>query len=163
MKEIILSPFLVKDIAKLSPTHQTYSLEVFHSVVNHYAPKSTHFYYPAMYARLSVAALHFNENSGRQQATSKSGELQCGISYPKAKKGLEAVVKPKKTPPTFNYVTIIKQAVHERRSSECPSYRSAALDISVLNEDVPVPLTQNFEHFEKAALIRRHSSRYARR
>lgn len=63
----------------------------------------------------------------------------------------------------LDYVTIIKQAVHERRSSECPSYRSAALDISVLNEDVPVPLTQNFEHFEKAALIRRHSSRYARR
>lgn len=52
--------------------------------------------------RLSVAALHFNENSGRQQATSKSGELQYGISYPKAKKGLEAVVKPKKTPPTFS-------------------------------------------------------------
>lgn len=38
--------------------------------------------------RLSVAALHFNENSGRQQATSKSGELQYGISYPKAKKGI---------------------------------------------------------------------------
>lgn len=52
--------------------------------------------------RLSVAALHFNESSGRQQATSKSGELQYGISYPKAKKGLEAVVKPKKTPPTFS-------------------------------------------------------------
>lgn len=63
----------------------------------------------------------------------------------------------------LDYVTIIKQAVHERRGSECPSYRSAALDISVLNEDVPMPLTQNFEHFEKAALIRRHSSRYARR
>lgn len=131
MKDIILSPFLIKDIAKLSPAHQTYSLGVFHSVVNHYAPKSTHFYYPAMYARywpkyisiawkfytveiqcisyhiffplrLSVAALHFNESSGRQQATSKSGELQYGISYPKAKKGLEAVVKPKKTPPTFS-------------------------------------------------------------
>ncbi|XP_062610016.1 uncharacterized protein LOC134271813 [Saccostrea cucullata] len=162
MKDIILSPFLLKDIAKLSPTHQTYSLKMFHSVVNHYAPKSTHFYYPAMLARLSVAALHFNENSSRQQAMTKAGELQYAVSYPKAKKGLEAVVKPKKIPPTFNYVTLIKQAVHERRSVECPSYRWAADDIAVLNQDVPLPLTQNFEHFEKAALIRRHASRFIR-
>lgn len=52
--------------------------------------------------RLSVAALHFNENSSRQQAVTQAGELQYAISYPKAKKGLEAVVKPKKTPPTFS-------------------------------------------------------------
>ena len=59
-----------------------------------------------------------------------------------------------------DYVTLIKQAVYERRSVECPSYRWAADDIAVLNRDIPRPLTHNFEHFEKAALIRRHSSRF---
>ena len=43
---------------------------------------------------------------------------------------------------------------------EFPSYRWAADDITVLNQDIPRPLTHNFEHFEKAALIRRHSSRF---
>jgi hypothetical protein len=51
MREVIESPFLVKDIAKLSPSHQTYDLEVYHSVVNHYAPKSTHFFFRSMLAR----------------------------------------------------------------------------------------------------------------
>jgi solute carrier family 8 (sodium/calcium exchanger) len=51
MKNIIENKRLLPDIPKLSPVYQTYSLEVFHSVVNHFAPKSTHFFYPAMLAR----------------------------------------------------------------------------------------------------------------
>ena len=50
-REVVESKFFLRDVPKLSPLHQTYSLEVFHSVVNTFAPKSTHFFYPAMMAR----------------------------------------------------------------------------------------------------------------
>ena len=49
---------------------------------------------------LSIAAIHYNENCGRQQLVTGNGDLCYNISYPKAKKGTEAVVKPRKGPPT---------------------------------------------------------------
>lgn len=97
LREVVESQFLMKDISKLSPVHQTYGLEVFHSVVNTFAPKNTHFFYPAMMARLCVATLHFNENGRRHQATTGAGAAQWYVSYPKGKKGQTAVVKPHKT------------------------------------------------------------------
>ncbi|XP_041364322.1 uncharacterized protein LOC121379739, partial [Gigantopelta aegis] len=60
VKAIINSPYLLKDIPHLSPLHQTSSLEVYHNVVNHFAPKSTHFFISAMKARLHLAAFHYN-------------------------------------------------------------------------------------------------------
>ena len=51
VKDVVESPYLLRDLPKLSPVYQTYGLEVFHSVVNHFAPKSTHFFYTPMYAR----------------------------------------------------------------------------------------------------------------
>ena len=44
-----------------------------------------HYYY-ALY-RLEIDALHFNENSNREQATTKHGEKCYDIVYPKDKKG----------------------------------------------------------------------------
>ena len=37
--------------------------------------------------RLALAALHFNENTRRRQAVTKTGELHYSVSFPKAKKG----------------------------------------------------------------------------
>lgn len=50
-RDVVDSNYLMWDIPKLSPLHQTYGLEVYHSVVNSFAPKNTHFFYPAMMAR----------------------------------------------------------------------------------------------------------------
>ena len=54
-----------------------------------------------------MAVLHFNENSGRQQATTKSGQKMHGISYPKGRAG-DAVVKEVKVSCTYgkhcNYI-----------------------------------------------------------
>ncbi|XP_076110383.1 uncharacterized protein LOC143079094 isoform X1 [Mytilus galloprovincialis] len=162
LKDIVESRYLMVDVPKLSPVYQTYSLEVFHSLVNHFCPKSTHFFYPTMLARLSIAALHYNENSGRQQATTKTGEQRFSMCYPKAKKGTEAVVKPKKTAPTFVYVTLIKQAVVERRREEFKSYTSASDDVRVYNNHHPDHMTSTFTPFRKNDLIQRHRSRFQR-
>ncbi|XP_069125559.1 uncharacterized protein [Argopecten irradians] len=98
---VVQSPYLLKDIGKLSPVHQTYGLEVYHNVVNHFASKSNHYFYTAMLARLYLAALHYNENSNNAKALTKDGQQKWQISYPKAKKGSEVVVKPCRTPPTY--------------------------------------------------------------
>lgn len=45
------SPYLLRDLPKLSHIHQTKGFEVFHSVVNHFVQKSTHFFYIPMLAR----------------------------------------------------------------------------------------------------------------
>ncbi|XP_071145418.1 uncharacterized protein [Mytilus edulis] len=136
LKDIVESRYLMVDVPKLSPVYQTYSLEVFHSLVNHFCPKSTHFFYPTMLARLSIAALHYNDNSGRHQATTKTGEQL--------------------------YVTLIKQAVVERRREEDTSYTSASDDVSVYNNHHPDHMTSTFNPFRKNDLIQRHRSRFQR-
>ena len=37
--------------------------------------------------RIRLAVLHFNENSGREQATTVAGKLQYSVVFPKHKKG----------------------------------------------------------------------------
>uniref|UniRef100_A0A8B8BZW4 Uncharacterized protein LOC111114388 n=1 Tax=Crassostrea virginica TaxID=6565 RepID=A0A8B8BZW4_CRAVI len=159
-RDVVESKFLMKDIGKLSPLHQTYGLEVFHSVVNTFAPKSTHFFYPAMLARLSVAALHFNENGHRNQAVTKAGELQWHISYPKGKKGEHAVVKPNKTPITYGYVDILRLNLVERRL-QLPSYPAATADGKATLGYQPPPLTSGYIAVNKQDLITTHRTRFA--
>lgn len=58
MIDIIDQPRRIKDIRQLSGCGQTSSLESFHSVVNHYAPKMIHFQYKAMYTRYSLRTFY---------------------------------------------------------------------------------------------------------
>lgn len=51
--------------------------------------------------RLYLAAMHFNENAHRLQATTSYGELMYRMSCPKYKKG-EGTCKPIKTPATLS-------------------------------------------------------------
>ncbi|CAC5374863.1 unnamed protein product [Mytilus coruscus] len=162
MKAVVESKYLLTDVPKLSPVYQTYALEVFHSVMNNFAPKSTHFFYSSMLARLCVAALHYNENCNRDRAYTKDG-VQCfSMVYPKAKKGKEAVVKSRPSPATYDYVLLIKQAVVSRKEDDCSSYSNTAGDVQILQNHFPVSLTQTFEPFQKADLIERHRSRCQR-
>ena len=59
------------------------------------------------FCRLCISALHFNENGQRYQATTKDGEVRWQISYPKGKKGEQAVVKPCKTAVTYGMYYIL--------------------------------------------------------
>ena len=38
-----------------------------------------------MYSRLQLAALHYNENSAREQATTQQGQERYNIGFPKYK------------------------------------------------------------------------------
>lgn len=96
ISSIINNKYFCSDVKKLSPVYQTSICEAFHSVVINFAPKSTAFTYNGMLARylmcshllhnfhltlhdfldyrLHLAALHYNENSGRNQAETKQGK-----------------------------------------------------------------------------------------
>ena len=58
-------------------------------------------------------------------------------------------------------MTLIKQAVIERRKVECPTYSTATDDIQIMNNHIPLPLTSEFVQFSKRQLIERHRSRFS--
>ncbi|XP_064613963.1 uncharacterized protein LOC135477701 [Liolophura sinensis] len=157
---VVTSPFLMKDIEKLSPFHQTYGLEVYHNIVNHFAPKSTHFFFQSMLARLYLAGLHYNENSRKPRDTTSDGRVRWQLCYPKAKKGLEAVVKPISTGPSFGYVDLLIHNLVQRRK-DLPSYQVASEALSSYLS-VPAPTTSGFVPVDKACLIERHKSRFSK-
>ncbi|XP_021342022.1 uncharacterized protein LOC110454168 isoform X2 [Mizuhopecten yessoensis] len=159
---VVQSPYLLRDIGKLSPNHQTYGLEVFHNIVNHFASKSNHYFYPSMLARLYLAALHYNENSKNRRAVTKDGQQKWQISYPKAKKGKEVVVKPCKTRPTYGYVALLLQACIDRRM-DLQNYTTAIVDGRESFGQIPPPLTDSYQHVNKSELIERHRSRFIAR
>ena len=51
-------------------------LEVYHSVLSKWAPKSTHFSYKGIVARCKLAAINFNQGEIREQAKTKSGDYR---------------------------------------------------------------------------------------
>ena len=51
LTSLLNNTYLLKDLTRLSPSYQTSSLESFHSVVIHYAPKSIAFSYTGMQSR----------------------------------------------------------------------------------------------------------------
>jgi len=114
--DVVTNTGLLTDMKKLSPTHQTSSLEAYHSVINHFAPKLLAFSYCGIYARylkcysvcswhviirLLIEALHFNENFGREQAKTAAGTEQLWIFFPKPKQG-EFTTKLIPVPKTYN-------------------------------------------------------------
>ncbi|KAG1944833.1 hypothetical protein F2P79_014357 [Pimephales promelas] len=91
---------LVKDVRQLSPQHQTFSLEAFHSLILHFAPKHTGFSFLGMHSRLLLAALHFNHNGSREVARTSDGEACYAVRYPRFRKG-GWVVRPVKEKPSY--------------------------------------------------------------
>lgn len=55
LENIIMRTALLKDVRQLSPQHQTFSLEAYHSLILHFAPKHTGFSYLGMYSRSVIS------------------------------------------------------------------------------------------------------------
>ncbi|XP_021359108.1 uncharacterized protein LOC110454083 [Mizuhopecten yessoensis] len=149
---ILSSTYLKRDIPMLSSGQQTSHLEAYHSVINHFAPKMIGFSYHGMQSRLLLAALHFNENVSREQASLPNGEKRFRITFPKQKNG-DYTVRQVRTECTFNYVEDLMKATKQRvKLLQIPN-------CEVVGESPP-PLCMNFVHPEKSEAVSGLMSRF---
>ncbi|KAK7912855.1 hypothetical protein WMY93_013066 [Mugilogobius chulae] len=95
VEKLLLNSRVLRDVPKLCSSHQTSSLDVFHKVSLQFAPDDVNFSFMETKCRLFLAAMHFNENTARE-------EEMCGESFllPKSEQACPAV----KTRTTFGYV-----------------------------------------------------------
>lgn len=154
IETIVLAKTLLRDIGKLSPAEQTFPVEAYHSVINYFAPKLLVFSYHGMLVRLLLAALHYNENAQRKQATTRAGILRFAIKYPKYKKGGYSV-RVVRRESTFDYVQHLLVAVAKLcTSSNC--------DVDNLpNVEAPPPLSASCTKPNKETAVREHMSRFS--
>ena len=81
-------------MAHLTKFSHTGVLEVYHSVLNKWAPQSTHFSYKRMIARCKLAAIGFNQGQKLGQAKTMSGNKRFNVCFSKVTKSW--AVKPVK-------------------------------------------------------------------
>ncbi|XP_062580835.1 uncharacterized protein LOC134242728 [Saccostrea cucullata] len=158
LEKILLNKTLLKDISRLSSQEQTSSLEAFHSLILHFAPKNTAFSYLGMLCRLYLAGLHNNENSERDQMFTRQREPCFTIRYPKGRKG-QAVVRPDKTKPTYDYAMHLQQELVDRYIQGPSQLRDS---IDNLRARVPNFLSANADQPDKAEAVEMFVSRYNR-
>ena len=60
LQTIVLDKTILKDMVQLTKFSHAGILEVYHSVLNKWVPKSTHFSYKVMFAWCKLAAIDFN-------------------------------------------------------------------------------------------------------
>lgn len=106
-----MAPNLLRDIPFLSPKEQTFGLESFHAVLIHFAPKSSKFQYDGMLARTYIAALHYNQNAGRDVLLDEDGSPKFYQRCSKAQK--RWTLAPVKESVTYDYVRKLCDAVLE--------------------------------------------------
>ncbi|XP_056439643.1 uncharacterized protein LOC130376789 isoform X1 [Gadus chalcogrammus] len=153
LEKLLTNKRALKDVAKLSPHHQTSSLEAFHAVILRFAPKNVVFPFIGMLCRLYLDAMHSNYNVDRPQAETKEGVPIYKMSFAKARKG----AKPQKTQQTFGYVDDIMDVIFEEVFPNPTPYTEALLEIPV-----PEPLTAQYEKPDKEAVISSLVSRFKR-
>ena len=110
MLKVILDEKNLKDMAHLTKPYHTGSLEVFHSLINSYAPKRQEFELNVMDVRVKLAIIDHNHNINRSQATvtkerkgsAKKGEKRWKFISSKLSK--EWVAKPIKEIKSYAFV-----------------------------------------------------------
>ncbi|XP_056100848.1 uncharacterized protein LOC130079563 [Rhinichthys klamathensis goyatoka] len=109
LHRVLMNKRVLSDVEKLSPHYQTSTVESFHKVISHFAPKHVVFPFIGRLCRLYLAAMHFNENAVRTQVTTSKGKRVYEPLFPKPKPGGHAV----KPEPTFCYVIDLMNTVFE--------------------------------------------------
>ncbi|XP_793036.5 uncharacterized protein LOC588250 [Strongylocentrotus purpuratus] len=112
-----------------------------------FAPKMRSYKYHGMLSRLHLAALHYNANSDRKQATTKKGEKRYAISKPKYKPGAASVKEPR----IHSYVVELMADISEYESDASPLPRQPS----------PPPLTSSHVYPSREEIIQRHRSRFS--
>ncbi|XP_071834545.1 uncharacterized protein [Apostichopus japonicus] len=100
---ILQSASVMRGVKKMSPIHQTSSVENFHMVINHFSPKMMAYSYQSMLCRFYLESMYYNENAGRDQRTKTNGTKRWKISFPKSKGG-DYVLQKVLDNPTHEYV-----------------------------------------------------------
>ncbi|CAH1242316.1 Hypp6572 [Branchiostoma lanceolatum] len=153
LSAVLLKKDRLADIKKLSSVAQTSCLEAFHSTLNHWHPKMTHFPWMGSYCMHILAVLHFNENLRREPKRTKDGRTYYKVTYPKFKLG-EEVVKREPSPPTYNYVSEIKKVMLNTTKDELKETREK------YGKLVPPPLSSQFpDKRTRGEAIQRHEAR----
>ncbi|KAG1928867.1 hypothetical protein F2P79_023326 [Pimephales promelas] len=155
LEKVLMNKRVLGDVKKLSPVHQSSALEAFHSEILRFAPKNVAFSYLGMLCRLYLAALHFNENSGRTQARTAAGELQFNIKVPKAKRGEH--VSMMKTKYSTEYVTELTNILFNEVMQDPAPFVADLKAVAV-----PGSLCSQYERPGKSDAIASHVSSYRR-
>ncbi|XP_059926281.1 uncharacterized protein LOC132471191 isoform X1 [Gadus macrocephalus] len=140
LEKALTKKTVLRDIAKLSPHHQTSSLDAFHALILQFAPKNVIYPYLGILCRHYLAALHYNENADRGQATTSSWDPIYSLSFPKTRKG-ECRAKPVKTEATFRYVDDLMDMIMENVFVDPSSYRA-----EILKMNIPPDPSSEYEH-----------------
>ncbi|XP_071377166.1 uncharacterized protein [Centroberyx affinis] len=156
LQKIVENKRLLKDVAKLSPNHQTSAIEGFHSVILRFAPKNVVFSYRGMLCRLYLTAMHFNENATRAQLKTKEGAPVYKIKYPKYKKGKYSI-QAVKTNQTSGYVDNLLQILFNEVLDD-PGRFTTELD----QLTIPEPLCAQFERPDRDEAVAGFVSRFSR-
>ncbi|KAI7810856.1 uncharacterized protein LOC130552890 isoform X2 [Triplophysa rosa] len=139
VEKVTCNKRVLKDFEKLSHHFQTSSLKAFHRRIRRFAPKNVVFYFIGMLCRLYLAAMHYNENCSRPQATTTQGQATYKIGFPKSKQG-KCTAKPVKTDPTYNCVDDLMSLLLRKVIVDSTPYAEELHQITV-----PPPLSSQFE------------------
>ena len=152
LQKLVETKMLVNDIKRCSSHGQTIAIEGYHSLVNQFAPKMYHFSFNGMKSRLFLAAMHYNENSCRQQQQNKEGDLQYAIVFPKYKKGGH-IVRKILVDCTYNYVDVLFSEL----ITTVQEPNRGNHDIV----DTPPPLCSNYVRPDKDTTVAQHAARFS--
>ena len=122
LQTVVLDKTLINDLKRLTRFSHTGSLEVYHSLLNKWVPKSTHFSYEGMIVRSQLAAVDFNLGSDLEQKTTKMGKECFDTAFSKITNLWYAEpIKVAKNRETFHdmvtrSVEVVKMGLHLERA-----------------------------------------------
>ncbi|XP_052408653.1 uncharacterized protein LOC127953442 [Carassius gibelio] len=154
LTQVFLAPKLLKDLENLSSDFQTSGLESYHSLILKFAPKSVAFSFVGMLCRTQLAAMHYNKNSGRPQATTAAGELRWHMQNPRYRRG-EYTVRLLKRNPTFEYVDRLQDLLFESVLEQPQLFQESLKGLQVHDH-----LCTQFQRPEKSEAVAQHTSRF---
>ena len=151
LQPIVFDKTILKDMAHLTKFSYTGVLEVYHSVLNKWAPKSTHFSYKGMVARCKLAAIDFNQGQKLEQAKTMRGNKRFNVCFSKVTKSWAAkpIKEQKSMAMFFELVDQTIKAVIEKTTFEEKE------NIKISKNIAPIPKP------DKKDVVRNQRSRFS--